>query len=389
MIARISFFLLLLIILPDVYLYRRYKARLTYKPRLARLLWWGSAVALAVYTIGLSLVRSFIPANVAWLNVYLLLLALLTLPKAVLALACLVGQGVRRVLHTRRNWGARVGLALAAAMPFVVLYGAIWGVRSLRVREVDLYFDTLPPAFEGYRIVHITDLHVGTLPRTVLRRAVDSIQALRPDAVMMTGDVQNMLPQELAPVMPLLSSVKARDGVFAVLGNHDYAMYASLTDAEKQHNEAATREAERQCGWQLLLNEHRVIRRGADSIVVAGEENQGRPPFPARADMRKTLAGVADGAFVVLMQHDPWAWEHHILPSASIPLTLSGHTHGGQLSLFGWRPTQLTNKEDSGLYHDATGRHALYVSTGLGGVLPFRLGVSPEIVVITLHRAGH
>ena len=152
----------------------------------------------------------------------------------------------------------------------------------------------------------------------------------------------------------------------------------------KAANERQMKKYQRQMGWDLLLNEHRVIRRGGDSIVIAGEENDGRPPFPSRANLKKTLAGISPSAYVVLLQHDPSAWRRSILPQSDVQLTLSGHTHGGQVCLLGLRPTRFAYPEDKGLYTE-NGR-SLFVSSGIGGLVPFRFGVPPEVVVITLRR---
>ena len=151
---------------------------------------------------------------------------------------------------------------------------------------------------------------------------------------------------------------------------------------QRRHNEQLTREFHANVGWQLLLNDHRIIRRGSDSIVIAGEENDGLPPFPSKADLKRTLRGVSPRSFVVMLQHDPSAWRRSILPGSNVQLTLSGHTHGGQMSLFGLRPTSLLGREDDGLYQES-GR-ALFVSTGLGGFVPFRFNMDPEVVEITL-----
>ena len=135
-------------------------------------------------------------------------------------------------------------------------------------------------------------------------------------------------------------------------------------------------------GWQLLLNSHHIVRRGNDSIVIAGTENDGLPPFPNKADIARALKHIDKAAFVVMLQHDPSAWQRTILPQSHAQLTLSGHTHGGQMSLFGLRPTQLVGNNDAGLY--TQGDRMLYVSTGIGGFLPFRFHMNPEIVIITL-----
>ena len=117
-------------------------------------------------------------------------------------------------------------------------------------------------------------------------------------------------------------------------------------------------------------------------LVIAGMENYGQKEGTQRGDLQKTLSGVGQNDCVILLQHDPSAWQRLILPEANIPLTLSGHTHGGQLSLFSLRATRFVEDEDYGLYHE--GHHQLYVTSGLGGLVPFRFGISPEIAVITL-----
>lgn len=183
-------------------------------------------------------------------------------------------------------------------------------------------------------------------------------------------------------MLQTLEQVKAKDGVYSVLGNHDYSGYINASSATKVANERELISLQRQIGWDLLMNEHRVIRRGVDSIVVAGMENDGRPPFPSKGDIAKTLAGVADGAFIVMLEHDPSSWRRTILPKSKAQLTLSGHTHAGQLKVFGWSPAAFSYSEWDGMYEE--GGRAINVSAGMGGFIPFRLGASNEIVVITL-----
>ena len=207
----------------------------------------------------------------------------------------------------------------------------------------------------------------------------------RADMIVFTGDLQNIESHELPEHLAQLSRLKAPDGVYSVLGNHDYAVYQKADSATKAANCRLTCEYERRAGWQLLLNEHRTIRRGSDSLIVAGMENWGvSKRMPHRGDVGKTLAGLQRSAFVVMLEHDPSAWRARILPESWAQLTLSGHTHGGQLRLFGWSPVSFTYDEWGGLYHE--GRRHLFVSTGLGGLIPFRLGISGEIVVITLKK---
>lgn len=276
-------------------------------------------------------------------------------------------------------------LALLWAM---FLYGTYIGFCQFEVQHVELTFDDLPPSFDGYKIVQFSDVHAGTMTgrrRHLLEEAIDSINAQQADMVVFTGDLQNIVPEEIEPVADLLSSIKAKDGVYSVLGNHDYPMYYRGDEFEKYEKMGIRMNTDYQLGWTLLINEHRSIRRGNDRIVIAGMDNDGASErFPQNGDVQQTLYGVRLSDFVVMLEHDPTAWRRKILPHSHTQLTLSGHTHGGQVSLFGWPPASITYRECGGLYQ--AGQRSLYVSRGLGGVVPFRLGVPAEIVVVTLRK---
>lgn len=383
MIARISIIILLVTLLPDIYMYRRYVKR-----RLgnvwARIAWWLPTLLITVSTIGVSLTRDFAPHNLTLFNTYLFITALVVLPKLTFVLCSLAGRLARRMLKLRRNWGNYVGLVLVLAELYILFHGTMVGTDRLNVRQVTIEFDDLPKAFDGYRIAQFTDVHLGSMKDELMLRAVTAIDDMRPDLIVFTGDIQNMGPDELPRFAQTLKRLKAKDGVMSVLGNHDYSHYVNVSPEEALRNERKTRDFETSVGWQLLLNDNRIVRRGSDSIVIAGGENDGRPPFPAKADLKKTMRGINAKSFVVMLQHDPSAWRRHILPETNAQLTLSGHTHGGQISLFGLRPTELVGKEDDGLYVE--GKRKLFVSTGLGGFIPFRFYMNPEVVEITLKR---
>lgn len=383
MIARISILILVVALLPDLYIYRRYvRTRSGIRPW-HRLAWWLPTAVVLAFTSAYSMMSNFAPDNIDVFNAYLFTLGLIVVTKLLFALFSLGGRLVRRLVHGRTNWGNYVGLVVVMGWLYVLFMGAIVGPERLRVRHVVLEFDSLPTAFDGYRIAHISDLHLGTLRPDLGERLVAKINSLHPDLVAFTGDIQNMRPDELPPHVAAFSQLRATDGVCSILGNHDYTEYVrDLSPAEKRRNELRTQQFERSVGWRLLMNESVTLHRGADSIAVVGTENDGKPPFPAKADYRRALRGVAPSTFVVMLQHDPSAWRRHILPATHAQLTLSGHTHGGQFSLFGMRPTQLTGNEDDGLYRDGT--RCLYVSTGVGGFLHFRFRMDPEIVLITL-----
>lgn len=387
MIARIIIPILLAIVLPDIYIdmhyWRHHKGYIWWR----RLLWWLPSVLMVAYSIAIASTRNFVPDEMMFINVYMMLVGLVVMPKMLFALCSGIGYLVCKYTHRHRNYGNFIWLPFAAGAIYIIMYGFIVGFGKLEVKHLDLYFDDLPEAFDGYRIVHFSDAHVGSFQydkKSILQRDIDSINAQKADMVVFTGDIQNMQPDELLPVMPLLSKVKAKDGVYSVLGNHDYSIYIDATEDVKKANIKATVDREQQMGWTVLRNDNRVIRRDADSLVIAGEENGGRKPSPKLADLEKSLHGVSKGAFIVMLQHDPNVWQEKIVPDGRVQLTLSGHTHAGQVSVFGLRFTQLTARNDYGLYNQ--GRQQLYVTSGLGGVVAMRFGATAEIAVITLHK---
>lgn len=386
MIARIFFLIILAAILPDIYIYRRYLRHRFDLGLWQRLMWWLPGAAMIAVTLVYAMIDNFAPDNLTWFNIYLFMLGLIVVPKALFVMSSLMGRLLRRLFKLRRNWGNYIGLVLVLGQLYVLFTGSMTGTDRLAVKQVTIEFDDLPSAFDGYRIVQFSDIHLGSMRTELMERAVVEINKQHADLIAFTGDIQNMRPQELTRFAPLLSRLRAKDGVYSVLGNHDYSQYMpKLDDAQKKANEMQTRNFQTSVGWNLLLNDNRIVRRSADSIVIAGEENDGRPPFPQKADLRKTLHGISAQSFVVVLQHDPSAWRRSILPKCKAQLTLSGHTHGGQASIFGLRPTELLGKEDAGFYRE--GNRALYVSTGLGGFVPFRFHMDPEVVVITLKKS--
>ena len=294
----------------------------------------------------------------------------------------------------RKLW-RRTTIACTIMIWALTGYGFLFGFQQLEVHHIEYASADLPETFDGYRIVQFSDAHVGSMTDSrqwMLQRAVDSINAQQADAIVFTGDMQNIWPDELPSQTPYIRQLKAKDGVFAVLGNHDYAVYQDCEEDEKAGNCEKTIKALRNMGFDLLLNEHRIIRRDSDSIVIAGMENWGVVErMPRKGDVKKTLAGLnrkssagSQEPFIVMLQHDPSCWREKILPECNAQLTLSGHTHGGQISIFGWSPVALSYSEWAGMTYEGT--RAIYVSTGLGALIPFRFGMPGEIVVITLRR---
>lgn len=298
-----------------------------------------------------------------------------------------------------RRWGRKTGLTIAFLLILFALYGMFVGYQQLEIHHYEYSSKDLPAAFDGYRIVQFSDAHIGTMTgnrKWLLERAVDSILALRPDMIVFTGDLQNVYPEELEEHLPQLQRLKAPDGMYSVLGNHDYPIYEPDDSITKEANAKKTQARERKAGWTLLMNEHRIIHRDSDSIIIAGMENWGTVErMPRKGDVAKTLAGLNLPAFdkkgqedplpfIIMLQHDPTAWREKILPQCHAQLTLSGHTHGGQANVFGFSPAVFGYEEYQGWLND--GSRAMFISTGLGALIPFRLGLPGEIVVITLRK---
>jgi hypothetical protein len=294
-----------------------------------------------------------------------------------------------RYILPRKVW-RRTTIACTIIIWVLTGYGFLFGFQQFEVRHVEFASADLPEVFDGYRIVHFSDAHVGSMTGSrqwMLQRAIDSINAQHADAIVFTGDMQNVWPDELPQQASYFRQLKAKDGVFAVLGNHDYAVYQDCDEAEKTTNCGKTVKALCDMGFDLLLNEHRIVRRDSDSIVIAGMENWGtKKRMPRKGDVIKTLTGVtiSPSPFIVMLQHDPSCWREKILPECNAQLTLSGHTHGGQISLFGWSPVAMSYSEWGGMTYE--GARAIFVSTGLGALIPFRFGIPGEIVVITLKK---
>ena len=278
------------------------------------------------------------------------------------------------------------GLLALLLPPVIIAYGSLIERNCFRIKEITIQAANLPEAFEGYRIVHISDIHARSFSgrEKHLQRAMDKINSIDPDIIAFTGDLITMTPDELESHAPALSSLKAKDGTFSILGNHDYSMYSDATEETRQRHLETLIEKEKALGWDLLMDENRIIRRGGDSIAVIGVQNTSPSHhFPAKGNLTMASEGTED-MFRILLSHDPMHWEAEIL-GQNYPLTLSGHTHAMQFSFLGWSPSSLMFKQFRGLYTE--NGQSLHVNPGLGEtIFPARIGVRPEITLITLRR---
>ena len=294
-------------------------------------------------------------------------------------------------IPSRRKFVSTLGWGLAA-IPFAsILYSIFKGKYNYKVWKYTLYFDNLPKAFDGYRITQISDIHCGSFDNyEKIRYGVELINSQKSDVILFTGDLVNNLANEVHNWKSLFATLQAPDGVFSIMGNHDYGDYSSWETSEaKQQNLEHLFQLQKQMGWQLLLNEHCYLERNGEKIALIGVENWGHGRFSKYGDLNKAMEGINTEDFKILMSHDPTHWQEVVLPeNKDIQLTLSGHTHGMQCGIeipewLKWSPSQYIYKYWGGMYEE--GGKYLNVNRGFGyHAFPGRLGVWPEITVIEL-----
>ena len=289
---------------------------------------------------------------------------------------------------------AYTGLAVAGLFWVVIFYGYRWGRYQLRVEPTTYTSADIPAAFDGYKIVHISDLHLSSLADSpaFLQRVIDTINLQQPDLICFTGDFVGFGVEEALPFTEMLRQLHAKDGIASVLGNHDFALYHhGLSDAQKEEKvEQLSAYQRNKLGWKLLRNQSFVIARDCDTLQIIGVDNascQGQGfQTVYRADLSKAMQTLTSSPLKILLSHDPSHWRAEVVPNTDIPLTLSGHTHAGQVRLFGYPLSSLMFTESQDWYHTRVhqNRQSLYINTGIGCTLPVRIGVPAEITVITL-----
>ena len=279
-----------------------------------------------------------------------------------------------------------------AAIPFgTMIYGMVKTAFDFKIQRKKIPIAKLPAAFEGLKIVQISDIHSGSfISDAHFKNAVEMIMNEKPDLIFFTGDLVNDRSDEAEPFKKVWKNLSAPLGVFSVLGNHDYGDYVLWDSPElKQANLERLFGIHKEMGWELLRNEHRIIEKNGEKIGLVGVENWGAAlRFPRKGDMKKAQLGMDDVPVKILLSHDPSHWEAKILKEhPEIDLTLSGHTHGFQFGIeipgFKWSPSQYVYPQWAGLY--SNGNQHLYVNRGLGflGYLG-RVGIRPEITVLEL-----
>lgn len=303
------------------------------------------------------------------------------------------GSATVEFFQSRRKLISRLA-ALVAGIPFAgVLYGVTKGKYNFKVHRIELSFKDLPKEFNNLKIAQISDIHAGSLDDfEKVKSAVELVNAQHSDIIFFTGDMVNLRSDEMLPWVPIFKQLHAPMGIYSILGNHDYGDYTRWdSPEEKEANLNQLLEIHKKLGFKLLRNEHLQITKGNSFIDLLGIENWGRGGFSKYGNFSQTLFNTHKNSFKILLSHDPTQWEEQVMNAPEmVNLTLSGHTHGFQMGFefpgIRFSPAQFRYKRWAGLYVEND--RYLYVNRGLGFIgLPGRVGIWPEITVITLKCA--
>ncbi|REJ64303.1 MAG: metallophosphoesterase [Bacteroidetes bacterium] len=389
----------------DLYAYQAFKT--VFRSTATPWIYWGITVAYIVLSVSISLLMSSGKVDYKYLGILMGASILLAVPKLVAIIPLLIeditrlGQFLFRAATTqpttlpgRRTFVSQIALGLAA-IPFIGIIDGIWkGRYRYRVISHTLEFEDLPDEFDGFTIAQISDIHSGSFDnQEKVEYGVQMVNELGADAIMFTGDMVNNIATEAEPWIDTFKKLSGKNGVFSILGNHDYGDYWRFPSAQaKVDNLNRLKEIHAEMGMDLLLNESRFFERNGQRLYLAGVENWGLPPFPQYGDLQEALNGIPEDAFTVLLSHDPSHFDAEVKQhSKKVHLTLSGHTHGMQFGIeipgwIKWSPVKFKYPKWAGLYPEPDGQ-VLHVNRGFGFLaFPGRVGMWPEITHITLRK---
>ncbi len=272
-----------------------------------------------------------------------------------------------------------------------MIYGMTRGKYNFQVVPISIPFPHLPLAFDGLRIAHISDIHSGTWDSVEkVAQGIKMIQDEKPDLILFTGDLVNQYKDEIDPYMDTFAQLTAPLGKYAVLGNHDYVGRPRDPHQRKAYWDDFLGKFQ-YMGFDLILNDNRLIKKENESIRLVGVENWGTGRFfPKKGDLDKAYRNVGMDEFNILMSHDPSHWDEKVLKfPRQVDLTLSGHTHGMQFGWdykwLRWSPVRYRYKRWIGLHK--VDHQRLYINRGFGMLaFPGRVGMWPEITMITLRK---
>ena len=321
------------------------------------------------------------------LNLLFWLTLCIVIPTLLFTIVSLLGKGIGLAFPAAVKTGNYIATLLSLIWIVISLYGILFGWKKIEVERVAVTSSQIPTSFNGYKIVQLSDFHIGTYATApeCVNRIVDRVNSLNPDLIVFTGDLVNSSSDEIKEFTEILSRLHAKDGIYSVLGNHDYCLYRQYHGDDTPVKQLAEVIGyEKKIGWKVLRNESEQIVRGNDSIALIGVENAGSGAFPNKSDLKGALKGISKSEYKILLSHDPSHWRREVLPESDIDLMLAGHTHAMQFKIGGWSPSSFVYPEWGGLY-EGDGQK-LYVSTGIGENIAFRFGAWPQIVEIILHN---
>jgi uncharacterized protein len=330
----------------------------------------------------------FVVISVTFLNLF---------PKVFFAVMTIISFLTRVIVRLHSQVLVLAGaLLLGCGLIVITFYGILVGRYDIHVEKRNLYFPDLPEQMDGYKIVQISDIHMGRFGKNpkVMIETVKIIEQLQPDLLLFTGDIVNNFGEEIVGFEPYLKHLSGKYGKYAIQGNHDYGDYFNWPDTlSKRDNLNLIKADLTDAGFTLLQNQWQKIIVKDTSFSLIGVENWGHKPFPQYANLEVAMKGIAENSFKILMSHDPAHWRAKVIADTNIQLTLSGHTHGGQFGMkfagIEFSPIYLNEKNWGGLYQSEN--QFLYVNRGLGTVgFPGRIEMRPEITLLTLFRSnGH
>ena len=390
----VSILLLVINILSDIYIFRQIPKR--FRTNHSRSLVWGvNSIIYLFFVAFVWLVYTknshFISRNI---EMMVFIFMLISLPKILFLLISSVDYVIKLFTKTRKYIFTIIASILSIILAVVMLYGMAVGRKKIVCNQVEIVSEVLPKEFEGFKIVQISDLHLKSFygDTVFISQMVKTINSFKPDVVAVTGDLVSLSADEILPYKNQLLQIRAKYGVYSVLGNHDYGDYVNWNSLkEKQDNIQKLNTYQKEMGWSVLNNDHKTIIRACDTIMVIGVGNWGNPPFPRYGNLNEAYETLNDDKYKILLSHNPEHWQQ-VLDSTNINLTLSGHTHAMQLKFNcgerGYSLASLRGDWWSGLYQN--NNQSLYVNDGIGCTLfSFRFGAYPEITVITLKHKNN
>lgn len=310
----------------------------------------------------------------------------------------LFGWGINKMSETpdpysRRKFITQLGLGVGGFLVGAFGYGVTKGKFAFRILRHDIVSSRIPKAFDGAKIVQISDAHLGSFMGDTqpVQKMVDLINGIDADYVFFTGDMVNSLSEEAEPWIDTFAQIKAKGGKFSIFGNHDYADYGNYTRQQKIDSQKRLKEIQQEMGFRLLEDENLQLEKNGEKITLIGVHNWGKG-FHQVGDLQQAIKGVNPDDFKILLSHDPTHWEEQVVGKEDIDLTLSGHTHGMQFGIeipflnVKWSPVQMRYKRWGGLYTE--GSQHIHINRGLGVLgFPGRVGMPPEITLLELKSA--